>query len=102
MLYSMLDFTYFFSLRLHLVVSEKPVSTIEIVLSVTENTYEQNRKLIMLAVTATATVTVIQSTHPDQKDCYSNQGQTHLRQDRVRANTNTHTGVSQNVPGCSA
>jgi small neutral amino acid transporter SnatA (MarC family) len=66
------DFTYFFSLRLHLMVSEKPVSTTEIVLSVTENTTEQKHNLVNLAVTTTATVTVTQSTQPDQKDCYGN------------------------------
>ena len=117
MLCSMIDFTYFFSLRLHLTVSEQPVSITEIVLSVRENTSEQNHKLVMLVVTNTARVSVTQRTQPDQIDCYSNQGGTHLHQERVLArmhsrtrahthtphkHTHTHTGVSQNIPGCSA
>jgi len=54
MLYSMIDFTYFFNLRLHLTVSEQPVLITEMVLSVTENTSEQNHELVMLAVTTAA------------------------------------------------
>jgi hypothetical protein len=67
MLYSTLNFTYIFSLRLHFTVSEQPVSITEIILSVTENTSGQNHNLVMLAVTTTARVSVTQSTQPTKK-----------------------------------
>lgn len=54
-----------------------------------ENTSEQNHKLVMLAVTTTARVSVTQSRRPDQNDSYGNQGSIHLHQERVRANTHT-------------
>jgi len=87
----MLDFTYFFGLRLHLMVSEQPVSITETVSSVTEITSEQNHKLVMLAMTTTSRFSVSQSTQLDQNDGYGNQGGTLLHQERVGANTHTHT-----------